>query len=336
MQTSVLRSAAMVISAVLAGSAITGISPAAAESTTCVATELKLPAGTPTDVHSDLIASDPTARYQVGTIQLSTPGDDEAVFWTDGVPQVLQQDPARRTFLMDVNSKGTVLGGTELADGQSQPWLYSKGAYRKLKLPVGMEWITPRALNERGDVVGTGSDKVTGRSSAIVWPAGGTPRRLLADDSTYGVDINGAGVVVGSLITEQGETGMIWKRWDSKGVSVKGNGASAGLTAISGNYITGIQTLNDGSVIGGLWTTRSSKVVDFPNILDGVNTSGDVAYLDATGQTVVARRDGTQYAIDAEGYNTVTNLFERGQAYDAAGTREYGWARPVLWSGCSN
>ena len=111
---------------------------------------------------------------------------------------------------MDVNSKGTVLGGTELADGQSQPWLYSKGTYRKLELPAGMGWI-----NERGDVVGTGSDKVTGRSSAIVWPAGGKPRRLLADDSTYGVDINDAGVVVSSLITEEGETGMIWKRWDA-------------------------------------------------------------------------------------------------------------------------
>ena len=52
MQVSILRSAAVVTSAVLAGSVITGISPAAAESTACVATELKLPAGTPTEVNA--------------------------------------------------------------------------------------------------------------------------------------------------------------------------------------------------------------------------------------------------------------------------------------------
>ena len=117
---------------------------------------------------------------------------------------------------------------------------------------------------------------------------------------------------------------------------MQGNKASAGLTAISGNYITGIQTLDDGSVIGGLWTTRSSKVVDFPGVLDGVNTSGDVAYFDQTGQTVVGRPDGTQYEISAPGSNTVRHPFERGQAFVAAGTRDYGWARPVLWSGCSS
>ncbi|MGW6282749.1 hypothetical protein [Kribbella sp. NPDC055071] len=63
---------------------------------------------------------------------------------------------------------------------------------------------------------------------------------------------------------------------------------------------------------------------------------GDVAYFDANGSTVVARRNGTQYAIDAPGYNTVEYLFEPGSAYDAAGDRDYGFGRAVLWSGCAS
>jgi hypothetical protein len=336
MHISVFRPAAMVISAVLAGSVITGISPAAAESSTCTATELKLPAGTPTDVHSHLTASDPTGRYQVGYVQLNAQGDSQALFWTGGEPQVLDPTPGERSFVMDVNSKGTVLGSTMDANGQSRPWLYSNGNFRKLPVPAGMQWISARALNERGDVVGDGGDTATGHSNPVVWPAGSKPRRLPADNGSYSVDINDAGVVIGDFVTEQVQTGMVWKRWDAKGTPVTGtDGARVGLTAIRGNYITGIQSFNDGSITGGLWTTRSPKVVSYPNILDAVNSVGDVAYFDADGKTIVARQNGSQYEINAPGYNTVEHLFEPGKAYDAAGDRDYGFGRAVLWSGCA-
>ncbi|WP_406047611.1 hypothetical protein [Kribbella sp. NBC_00889] len=49
----------------------------------------------------------------------------------------------------------------------------------------------------------------------------------------------------------------------------------------------------------------------------------------------MARPDGTKYAIDAEGYNSVRYLFDRGQTYDAAGDRDYGFSRAILWSACS-
>lgn len=336
MQKSILRSAAVLTSAVLAGAVVTGISPAmAAESSDCVANELKLPTGTPTDVHSNVYASDPTARYLVGNIQPFSGGDSTALLWTAGEPKVLQPTAGRVSSAIDVNSKGTVLGSTEGVDGQTQGWLYSKGTYRNLKAPAGMEWITVRALNERGDVVGYGVDSVTDVSAPIVWPAGGNPRRLPSDGWTTTADINDAGVVIGT-VNDDTSTGLVWKRWDAKAQRITGQaGASVSLTKIRGSYITGVQVLSDGNLNGGLWNTRSTKFTSYPTFLDGVNSSGDVAYF-SEGKTIVARQDGTQYEISAEGYNTVEYLYERGKRYDAAGDRDYGYGRAVLWSGCAS
>ncbi|TCC38010.1 hypothetical protein [Kribbella speibonae] len=334
---SVLRSAAVAISAVLAGSVITGISPAAAQSSSCVATELRLPAGMPSNVFASLNASDSTGRYQVGSVQIDDVGTQRPLFWTDGgEPQVLEPLAGDRTTVFDVNKHGTVLGETWDAAGAGQLWLYSQGTVRKLKAPAHTAGLTARALNDRGDVVGYGFDSVADRTVPIVWPAGGKPVLLRASASAYAVDINENGVIVGSTWNDAGETGIVWKHWDATPVPVSGEaGADVSLTGIRGNWMIGIQTLSDGSLIGGRWQLGTPQGVSFPKILDAVNGSGDVAYLTDDGRTVVARPDGTQYEINAAGYNTVEYLFERGQAYDAAGDRDYGFARAVLWSGCA-
>ncbi|WP_433014803.1 hypothetical protein [Kribbella sp. CA-294648] len=336
MRTSVHRPAAMVMAAVLAGAVVTGVSPAAAESSTCVATELKLPAGTPSNVHSNLATSDATGRYQVGSIQ-QLDGSFTALLWTAGEPKVLDPVPGRASFVVDVNSRGVALGFTESADGLSrQPWLYSNGRYRKLATPAGLANISAQALNDRGDVVGSGRDKASGLSSVVVWPAAGKPRRLPADGSATAADINEAGVVIGNVSTAAGSFGLVWKRWHTLGQRVYGqDGASVWLRKLRGNWFVGVQTFYEGTIGGGLFTTLNTQVVSFPNVLDGVNGSGDVAYSEGD-KTIVARADGTQYAIDAVGYNTVSYLFERGSAYDAGGARDYGFGRAVLWSGCAS
>ena len=79
---------------------------------------------------------------------------------------------------------------------------------------------------------------------------------------------------------------------------------------------------DDGSITGGRWSARNAAVVRFPHILDAVNGSGDVAYINDSGQTFVARP--TASSTDrCPGYNTVYYLFERGSAYDAGGDRDY-------------
>jgi hypothetical protein len=326
------------LSVALAGSVVTGISPAVAQSSSgCVATELRLPAGMPTNVFASLAASDSTGRYQVGSVQIDDVGrTHRALFWTDlGEPEVLEPFPGD-TSAFDVNKQGTVLGVTRDADGRGNPWLYSHGTVRKLKAPAHTVGITARALNDRGDVVGYGQDTVTGRTVPIVWPAGGKPQQLPASESAYAVDINEAGVVVGSTSADGHETGAVWKQWDAAPVLVSGEpGANVSPTEIRGDWFIGIQTTSDGRLIGGRWNLDSPNVVTFPQILDAVNGSGDVAYFTADGRTLVERPDGTQYPIDAEGYNTVRHLFERGQAYDAGGDRDWGFSRAVLWSGCA-
>lgn len=333
MHRAIKRAATLVSTSALAASLLAVASPATAATTsTCVATELRLPDGTPTESFAGLTASDPTARYQVGSIQNSP--HNTPVFWTDGEPQVLEQSPTAETSLIDVNSHGTVLGTTG-PYGQAQPWLYSNGTFRNLPQPKGLGGVIVRALNERGDVVGYGQDSTAHRSVVVVWPAGGgTPIRLRAADSTLASDINDNGVVIGELSTEAGGHGIVWTRWDRKGTVVGDTGV--GLTHISGNWVVGIQSSNDGSVTGIRWHLGDPEVTPFPYILDSVNGSGDVAYLTNEGTTMVERPDGTSYLIDAVGYNTAYHLFERGSKYDAAGDRDYGWPRPVLWSGCSN
>ncbi|MGW6282750.1 hypothetical protein [Kribbella sp. NPDC055071] len=235
MHISIHRSAAIVISAVLAGSVVTGIPPAAADPATCVATVLKLPAGTPGNVHSSLSAADPTGRYQIGYVTVGDQGDTSPLFWTAGEPQVLAPFQGVHTSLLDVNSKGMVLGATEDSAYYWQPWLSSSnGTARKLTPPANMKGANAAALNERGDVVGTAVDKVTGQVSAVVWPANGKPRRLLAQGSSYAVDINDAGVVIGGVTGDETDTPTVWKRWDAKGSAVSGSHAQ--LTKIRGSW----------------------------------------------------------------------------------------------------
>jgi hypothetical protein len=298
----------------------------------CVATELPLPAGTPTNVFASLSGADPSGRYQVGFIQNSP--HNIPLFWTDQKVQVLEPSSGSDTRLVDVNSHGTVLGITGPA-GEDQPWLYSNGVFRNLEMPPGIDSVIVSAMNERGDVAGYGYDPAVG-NVGVVWPGDGSaPVRLQGDDVLV-ADINDAGVVVGSISTETGELGMVWKRWDRKGQPVGKIGMSLGLTHITGDWMIGVLTRSDGAIVGGLWNLRHPKGKIFPDILYSVNSSGDVAYTTPDGPAVVQRSDGTSYLIDAPGYNTPSRLFERGAAHDAAGDRDYGFARAMLWSGCSS
>ncbi|MFG1906565.1 hypothetical protein [Kribbella sp. NPDC048928] len=333
MQTAIKRTAVLMFTSALAVSVLSGITPATAATTsTCVATELRLPAGTPTEVFASLGASDPTARYQVGFIQNSP--RNIPLFWTDGEPQVLEQSSAAETSLIDVNSHGTVLGTTG-PYGDSQAWLYSNGTFRNLPQPKDVSSIIVRAMNERGDVVGYGYDNAARRSVVIVWPGhGSTPIRLRAGDSAIASDINDNGVVIGELSTEAGTRGIVWTRWDRNGKVV--GDAGVALTHITGDWTVGVRSNSDGSVTGVRWHLGDPAPTSFPHILDSVNGSGDVAYTTDEGTAAVERPDGTSYLIDAVGYNTAYHLFERGSKYDAAGDRDYGWSRAVLWSGCSS
>ncbi len=335
MHRSIHRSAAALLSAVLALSVLTGTTPASAEPGDCVATELPLPAGTPRNWDSHLSASDPTGRYQVGSssyVDAEGRLDYHAVLWTGGKPKVFDPPPGGFTSLTAVNSRGTVLGQTSDSAGRSRPWLYSHGTVRKLELPAHLKQVIALSLNVRGDVLGYGED-AAGHSKPVIWPAGGKPQRLRADDGSFAVDINDAGVVIGHDDT----TGLLWKRWDAGPVRVTSpNGTNVKLTKIRGDWFVGSQTsLLNGNLISGEWNIPNTMFATYPAPPLSVNSAGDVAYY-KDGKTLVRRWNEPEYLIDAPGSDVVEYLFDPGQTYDAAGDLYGASNRAVLWSGCSN
>lgn len=338
MPNSAHRLAATVLSVALAGSVLTAVTPAAAKPkpSTCAATELRLPAGTPADASSRLKSSDDTGRYQVGTIQL-TDGSSFPVLWSDGEPQQLDADSNNPDSVMDVNSDGTVLGVTVTEQGPQLPWVYSNGSYKYLEAPAGMAWLSARAINNRGDVVGNGFDDATGAFTAIVWPAGGGAQQLIATPTSGAIDIDDSGAVLGYAQDEQlGDTGVLWKRWDAPAVPITGrNGERSSLNEIRGTWIRGSE-IGDETFTSVLWTTLSTQITPLEARSVGLNSSGDVAMVNDQNVSFVERRDGTRYEFPEP--TLIRHLIERGHGVDAAADTAFtpnAPTRAVLWSGCS-
>jgi len=93
-----------------------------------------------------------------------------------------------------------------MADAASKPGL-SPASYcvhdigRLPELPVSGTYVTPSAINDRNQVVGTISNSSVGRAQAFIWDGAGGMRTLgvlPGDDTANANDINGAGQVVGS------------------------------------------------------------------------------------------------------------------------------------------
>ncbi|TCC18933.1 hypothetical protein [Kribbella speibonae] len=336
MPNSAHRLAATVLSVALAGSVLTAVTPAVAKSSTCTATELRLPDGTSANASSQVKSSDDTGRYQVGTVQLPD-GSSFPVLWSDGVPQQLDADSNNRDAVMDVNSDGTVLGVTVTEEGPQLPWLYSNGSYKYLEAPAGMDWLSARAINNRGDVVGNGFDNKTAAFTAIVWPAGGVGQQLLGTPTSGSVDIDDSGAVVGYAEDEKvGSTGVLWRQWDEPGVPITGRkGEASALNEIRGTWIRGSE-LSEENFTSVLWTTQGPQITPLEARSLGLNSSGDVAMVDDKGVSFVERRDGTRYEFPER--TLIRRLIERGHGVDAVADTPFtpdAPTRAILWSGCS-
>ncbi|MEV5960641.1 hypothetical protein AB0L70_02680 [Kribbella sp. NPDC051952] len=336
MPRSAYRLVATLLSAALAGSAVTAVTAAAATPTACTKTELSLPAGTPAEASSRVKSSDDTGRYVVGTVQLLD-GTSYPVLWSDGVPQQLDADSALVDSVMDVNSDGTVLGATLTEEGPQLPWLYSNGKYEYLKAPDGMDWMSARAINNRGDVVGNGFDDATGAFTAVVWPAGGAAQRLPGTPTSGATDIDDSGAVVGyAQDGKLGDTGFLWENWDAPGVPLTGRGGErSSLNEIRGTWIRGAEIQEEGFA-GVLWSTQSTQITPFEVPAQGLNSAGDVAMVNDKGVSFVERRDGTRYEFPERTF--VRHLIERGHGIDAVADTPFTGDAPtraILWSGCS-
>lgn len=189
----------------------------------CDVTELPLPDeyADPTaafypDVH--LAAMDPTGRHVAGNgpYQRDAGGGwsdtdpNGMVLWEDGNPTAIPP-LAGGASATGVSADGVLVGEGRQEIGGSlryYAWIYRDGDMAELPAPEGYAWVTARAINAAGDVVGLGSrNEDGGWDSVVVWPAGDLDHpqvRTGPAEFVSPVWITDGGVVVAQLASDDG------------------------------------------------------------------------------------------------------------------------------------
>lgn len=173
-----------------------------------------------------------------------------------------------------LNREGQIAG---LLNGE--PSLWDHGRIRDLGMPDGYTLISIQAINDAGDVVGSGlaSDNAI---HPLRWDANGvTDLGRLGPDS-YALGINNAGMVAGWSDLEDGGAHPVMWPAGSGPIDLEPDG---GVTA---DFAYGV---NDAGQIAGLWHDRASRwnpdgsqdVLEsdygLPTVGQAINAAGDVA-----------------------------------------------------------
>jgi hypothetical protein len=101
-----------------------------------------------------------------------TPPPSRTVVWRDGQYTVLATDSAQETVRpIAINDRGAVLALVTPTGGSARPAVYSGGARRLLPVPPGVTNVAALDLNERNQVVGSGTRTVggTARTVTLFW-----------------------------------------------------------------------------------------------------------------------------------------------------------------------
>ncbi|UZN04218.1 hypothetical protein [Cellulomonas sp. S1-8] len=163
------------------------------------------PDGTLTPVSADGVWSSGTDLSDDGAVSgivATDDGQQRAVVWRGGQVQDLGDLGFGYVYASSINNRGLVAGTATLADWSDRAFVWQDGTLTELPLPDGMSSSVAYTVNERGDVLG----KVDGEGAppggrAVVWDRG-TTVRYLGTDGVRANDMNGSGVVVGSLERE--------------------------------------------------------------------------------------------------------------------------------------
>jgi hypothetical protein len=186
-----------------------------------------------------LVATDPTGRYQVGTVPVPAPTGDEyrVVRWRDGAPTVFP-GPSRMVDVADVNQSGE-FAGTSIGVDDRPAWVYRDGAFAPLPALGAGYSSTVTAINGAGEVAGTQFDPA-GRQHAVLWSVERSTRALPLPDGFAQATVTGLdedGTVVGYAFTEPtapspGEP-VIWPAGGGVRVLAGPDGAGVGYPVIS-------------------------------------------------------------------------------------------------------
>ncbi|WP_216215682.1 hypothetical protein [Amycolatopsis aidingensis] len=143
------------------------------------------PLPVPADAKHSSVASAASGGWFVGSV---TTSGTRQVRWHNGEMEVLGRALGQQTFLDDINASGVAVGHTVAHGALDDPIVYRDGAYARLPIPAGMRRVRPWAINNAGDIVGSGyPHPVADYVSVVLWPATNpdTPLVINPDPARY-------------------------------------------------------------------------------------------------------------------------------------------------------
>jgi probable HAF family extracellular repeat protein len=289
------------------------------------------------DIAPDL-ASGPAAVNDRGQVAGASVGWEEGTrlfVWEDGAVTWLTEPGQPMTdFPVEIDRRGRVL-----ANRAGRASVFDDGQEIVSPLVLDGMPITARAMNDRGDVVGTAGGHL---GPNYLWPVGGEPTLIEAPDRAYVWAVNDGGTVLGSFSAEGRVRQFVWRRGRLTDLGTLGGATLRGgdptRDHLNGRgQVTGSSETATGAVHAFRWTNgrmRDLGTLGGANSWGhGINDRGDVVGESetASGEThAFLWRDGTMTdlgALTGSPDSGATAINERGQV---VGHRDYG-SSTVLW-----
>lgn len=311
----------MTAACVLAG-VVAAPTAAQAAAAPCVRQNLPVPTGSWQRI--DLLAADPSGRFQIGW-GTDTSEHDHMIRWDDGVPADLGTPPGS---IADVDQQGDIVGTT--VDDQTYlgtAWRYSGGQVSILPgLPDSVETVAS-AIAPDGTVAGR-TRSADGRSTAVVWQPDNSIHALPATGSSRAIDIDADGTVIGTA----DDAPVRWAPGSEPEVLPlyqPQDGTYAELTAISGGTVLGTETTGiTGRVV--TWTPDGNPVAVADGTGQAINAKGSIAYFRPYQNDLWLRQDGVDrplpFGPSPYAVGKVVDLTDTGVAYGQ------NFSTPVRWT----
>lgn len=191
---------------------------------------------------------------------------DEAWIWSDsGTVNLSQIVPNIQVFA--INNRGEVAGSYTTG---SSAFIFSDGRIRDIGTPPGLNFATPRAFNDKGQLAGTAGNFPGETSRAFFYDGSMTAIGTFGGDQGDGYGLNNSGTVVGSTALPTPPDSMLGERR----AFVYRDGVLLPVEAPGAIVPVAFDINNSGAVVGGLSYPASNTFLPYI-YTDGVLDSLD-------------------------------------------------------------
>lgn len=204
---------AAALAALTFGTVLTAPAAHAAEPCTWTVQKVPTPGGFEAR-YTRVEGTDSHGNYS-GTVTDLSVNMARVVLWTDGQPRI---PAALANFVYpsvaDENSAGTVLLSGSLPSTDVGVYLFADGhrgpgTLTRLPTPDGYRVESAVALNERGDVLASGSATADGHPVSILWSTFAAGPLVIDTPAGSGIDLDDDGTVL--LAPRDGKPGSLWR-----------------------------------------------------------------------------------------------------------------------------